>query len=92
VSNEHAQKNLTAVYCAQVQDLCQSGLALADLGTGVSMLHALAGEEENSKSRSVVMVICGPIPDDLIEAMGQYCQALSQDLKTSGVISTAYEN
>lgn len=86
---EEAQLLLSKLYRAQAAELCQAGIAVADLGAGIAMMTALASE--TTKSRSVVMVVCGPIPDDLVESLGQYCRSLSQDLKTSGTIKTIYE-
>jgi hypothetical protein len=90
LGHEHAIALLSEALRNDADQLCLAGLAFADLGGGICSMHALAGEK--GSSRSVVVILNGPIPDDLVQALGQYAEALSQDLKTSGKLKTIYED
>jgi hypothetical protein len=79
-----ARSLIATVLHAEAKNLAAGGIEFARLGGGVCLTHALAGE--NTKDRSVIVLICGPVPDDLIQSLGQYVQGLAQDMKLSGVI------
>lgn len=87
---ETAIAMLGAALSRDADTICKCALVLADLGGGVCCTQGLASE--TSSSRAVVVVVCGPIPDDLVEALGSYVGGLAQDLKTSGKIKTIYES
>ena len=79
-------KTCTALGTALHKDaesLCGYGLAIAELGGGVALLSSLSGE---TSARSVVVVVCGSIPDDLVDSLRNYALGLIQDLETSGKI------
>ncbi len=82
--HEIALRLVSLVAKAHVKQLCEEGLTIAELGGGINQMHALA--KEGGPGRSLVVLLCGPIPDDLIQSLGHYCEGLSQDLKTSGVL------
>lgn len=67
-----------------------AGLTFAELNGAASFTCARASE--NGPSRSVVVLLAGPIPDDLVQMLGQYTQGLSQDLKNEGKLNSIYES
>jgi hypothetical protein len=78
------------VLAAQTEALCMAGLTFAELNGAASFTCARASE--NGPSRSVVVLLAGPIPDDLVQMLGQYTQGLSQDLKNEGKLNSIYES
>jgi hypothetical protein len=85
----HAHKMLGSVLAAQTEALCMSGLTFAQLNGAAAF--SVARAEEGGPARSVVVLLAGPIPDDLVESIGEYLQATVQDLKSEGKLKTLYE-
>jgi hypothetical protein len=75
---------------AQTESLCMAGLTFAELNGAASFTCARASE--SGPSRSVVVLLAGPIPDDLVQMLGQYTAGLSQDLKNEGKLQSIYES
>jgi hypothetical protein len=75
---------------AQTESLCMAGLTFAELNGAASFTCARASE--GGPSRSVVVLLAGPIPDDLVQMLGQYTAGLSQDLKNEGKLQSIYES
>ena len=84
-----AHKLLGAVLASQTEALCMSGLTFAELNGAASFTCARASE--TGPARSVVVLLAGPIPDDLVNMLGRYTSGLSQDLKNEGKLSIIHE-
>lgn len=90
MSRNNAHLLIGTVLKAQTEALCMGGLTFAELNGAASFTCARA--EEKGPARAVTVLLCGPIPDDLIQMLGQYTAGLSQDLKNDGKIQAIYES
>lgn len=89
MSQNAAHKLLGAVLASQTEALCMAGLNFAELNGAASFTCARA--PETGPARSVVVLLAGPIPDDLVNMLGQYTSGLAQDLKNEGKLHTIHE-
>jgi hypothetical protein len=65
-------------------------LDLAKVGGTFAFLDG--NTSEDGKQSSVVMVIAGPIPKDLLDGLGNYCKGLLQDLKSGGNFTEIFDS
>ena len=67
-----------------------AGLVYAELNGAASITVARASEK--GKERSVCILMCGPIPDDIVQMLGGvHTGGLSQDLKNEGKLKLIHE-
>ncbi len=81
---------LGRVFRSHAEAICMEGLSLSELGGAVCC--TVAREKADTAHRSVVVVLCGPIPDDLIQMLGKYAGGLAYDLKNEKFIKDIYED
>lgn len=84
-----AHEAIGRILKAHTEELCMGGLAFAELNGAASFTCARASDD--GPSRSVAILLCGPIPDDLVQMLGTYCQGMAQDLKNEGKLKQISE-
>lgn len=89
MSASNAHLLIGEVLQAQTEALCMAGLTFAELNGAASF--TCARTTDKGPARSVCVLLAGPIPDDLVQMLGQYTQGLSQDLKNEGKLQSIYE-
>lgn len=87
--SDSAHLAMGKVLAMHTNELCLGGLAFAELNGAASFTCARASE--SGPARSVAILLCGPIPDDLVQMLGQYCAGLAQDLKNEGKLKQIHE-
>ena len=90
MSANQAHLLIGKVLQAQTEALCMAGLTFAELNGAASFTCARASD--GAPHRSIVVLLCGPVPDDIIQMLGQYTAGLTQDLKNEGKLKQIYES
>ena len=90
MSANQAHLLIGKVLQAQTEALCMAGLTFAELNGAASFTCARATEK--GPARSVVVLLAGPIPADLVPMLGPYTSGLSQDLKNEGKLTSIHED
>ena len=62
----------------EAEEINRQCCILAELGVGLCLCKAIAGE---GKSRACVVLVSGPIPDDLLAGLRKYVEGLAQDVQ-----------
>ena len=83
-TRDAAARCIGEIIKAKAGNLAESALEAARLSIGFAMATVL--QVPDSKTRSIVVLFSGEIPDDVANAITHFTEGTLQDLKTSGKI------
>lgn len=85
---DEAARILGNVVRTEAEELVRKACTMADLGLGICFLKGIAGAGNTAKSRAIILVLSGDLPDDLSEDVNRYIRGLVQDLTNGGKTRT----